>query len=128
MKIILIADDSPVIRKIARRIMEDMGFVVAEARDGSEAISICQDNMPDAVIIDWDMPGISGTEVIAQISRMDNSGTSKLIYCTSELLVPEMMKAKRAGASAFLMKPFNRQLLAQKFAEIGLLDSTEQAA
>lgn len=128
MKIVLIADDSPVIRKIGRRIMEDMGFIVTEARDGSEAISICQDNMPDVVIVDWEMPGMSGTEVIGQIARMENAESSKLIYCTSELLVPEMMRAKRAGASAFLMKPFNRKLLSQKFAEIGLLDSAEEAA
>jgi two-component system, chemotaxis family, chemotaxis protein CheY len=128
MKIILIADDSPVIRKVGRRLLEDMGFVVAEAVNGAEAIVFCRENMPDAAIIDWDMPGQSGIDVINEITSLPSGDVVKILFCTSALLVPEMTRAKRAGAKGFLMKPFSRRLLEQKLAEIGLLERRVTAA
>jgi two-component system, chemotaxis family, chemotaxis protein CheY len=128
MKIILIADDSPVIRKVGRRLMEAMGFVVAEALDGTEAIKFCRENMPDAAIIDWDMPGRSGIDVINEIAGLPSGDQIKILFCTSALLIPEMTKAKRAGAKGFLMKPFSRKLLEQKFVEIGLMEQRAGAA
>ena len=128
MKIVMIADDSPVIRKVARRLLEDMELVVVEAGDGAQAISMCRDNMPDIMIIDWDMPGRSGVDVVAEITRMPASENSVIFYCTSELNISEMTKAKRAGARGFLMKPFNRKILLRKFMEVGVLNADEQAA
>ena len=128
MKIVLLADDTPVIRKVGTRLLEDLGFVVMQASDGREALALCRDNMPDAAIIDWDMPDMAGIDVIGEIARLPEAIDTKLIYCTSETLVSEMMRAKRAGASAFLLKPFNRALLAQKLEETGLLAETGVAA
>lgn len=128
MKIVMIADDSPVIRKVARRLLEDMELVVVEAGDGAQAISMCRDNMPDILIVDWDMPGRPGVDVVAEIARMPAAENTAIFYCTSELVIPEMTKAKRAGAKGFLMKPFNRQILLKKFMEFGLLNEGEQAA
>ncbi|HSO46991.1 MAG TPA: response regulator [Rhizobiaceae bacterium] len=120
MKIILVADDAPVIRKVARRLLQDMGFVVVEAETADQVLSICRDNMPDAVLLDYDMPGMKSIEIIPEIVRMQSGHECKVIYCTSEMLVPEMTRAKRAGAKAFLMKPFNRKILSYKLAEAGL--------
>lgn len=128
MKIVMIADDSPVIRKVARRLLEDMELVVVEAGDGAQAISMCRDNMPDILIIDWDMPGRSGVDVVAEIARMPASENTVIFYCTSELNISEMTKAKRAGAKGFLMKPFNRTIIHKKFMEVGVLNPDEQAA
>ncbi|MEM7465042.1 MAG: response regulator [Pseudomonadota bacterium] len=128
MKIVMIADDSPVIRKVARRLLEDMELVVVEAGDGAQAISMCRDNMPDILIIDWDMPGRSGVDVVAEIARMPASENTVIFYCTSELNISEMTKAKRAGAKGFLMKPFNRTILHKKFMEVGVVNPDEQAA
>ena len=120
MKIFLIADDAPVIRKVMRRILEDIGFVVVEAMDAAQAQQICVNNIPDAILVDWDMPGMKSLEFIQWLSpRMKEHG-GKILYCTSEVLVPEMAKAKRAGADAFLLKPFNRQMIIDKLDEIGL--------
>lgn len=124
----MVADDSPVIRKVARRLLEDMKFVVVEAVDGEEAMMLARDNMPDAMLIDWEMPGMSGLELITQLAAMHEAADTKLVYCTSEMLLAEMTRAKRAGAHGFLMKPFNRAVLAEKFAELGLLDTPQQAA
>ena len=130
MKIFLIVDDSPVIRKVANRILTDMGFVVVEAADGSEALEKCRYNMPDAVLIDWDTPNMSGIEFLEQFKTIKGSKEARVIYCTSEIMVSEMTKAKRAGANAFMMKPFNRKILQTKLREAGIEDrnlSTEAA-
>lgn len=128
MKIFMIVDDSPVIRKVGRRIIEDMGFVVVEAGDGDEALRLVRDSMPDAILVDWDMPGLTGLELIREIVLMPGAENTKILYCTSELMVPEMTKAKRSGASGFIMKPFNRRVLKEKFQDVGLMDDVGEAA
>jgi len=120
MKIILVADDAPVIRKVARRLLQDMGFVVVEAETGDEVVAFCRDNMPDAVLLDYDMPGMKSIDVIGEIAHMPDAGMCKILYCTSELLISEKTRAKRAGASGFMLKPFNRKILSQKLAETGI--------
>ncbi len=127
MKIILVADDSPVIRKVARRLLEDMGFVVVEAETGDEVLATCRANMPDAVLLDWDMPGVKSIDVIQDVVRMPGAETCKILYCTSEMLVPEMTRAKRSGANGFLMKPFNRKTLAYKLGEAGVFANNRAA-
>lgn len=128
MKLFMIADDSPVIRKVGRRILEDMGFVVVEAADAIEAQHKCNDNMPDAILVDWDMPGMSGLELVGWLGAHPGAEKLKIIFCTSEIMVSEMTRAKRAGAHGFLMKPFNRNIIASKLAEIGLIDGQQLAA
>ena len=59
MKSCLIVDDSSVIRKVARRILEDMDFIVDEAEDGQEAYEKCAQEMPDVILLDWQMPIMS---------------------------------------------------------------------
>lgn len=128
MKIFMIADDSPVIRKVLRRIVEDLGFIVVEATDGLDAQQKCAENLPDGIFIDWDMPGQSGLELIQWLNPYMKERNGKMIYCTSQLMIPEMTKAKRAGADGFLMKPFDQKMIADKFLEVGLLESQPAAA
>ena len=64
MKTCLVVDDSRVIRKVARRVLEDIGFYIAEASDGLEALAWCRTEMPDAVLLDWNMPVMSGIEFL----------------------------------------------------------------
>jgi two-component system chemotaxis response regulator CheY len=128
MKIILVADDSPIIRKVARRLLTDMGFVVTEAESSDQVLSACRDNMPDAIILDWDMQGENTVELIPQVLRMPHGANCTIIFCTSEMMVLEMTRAKRAGASGFMMKPFNRKILAAKLAEVGVMPEALPAA
>ena len=120
MKIFLIVDDSPVIRKVANRILSDLGFVCIEAADGDEALEKCKYEMPDAILLDWDTPGMSSLEFLSSFSDLEGHSSVRIIYCTSEIMVSEMTKAKRAGANAFMMKPFNRSILQTKIREAGL--------
>lgn len=116
------------VRKVARRLIEDLGFIVVEARNGDEAFQTCRDNMPDAALIDWDMPGSDPIETIRQIRLLPDAADLRVLYCTSEILLPEMTKAKRAGANGFLLKPYNRKLLVQKLIETGILGQPQRAA
>ncbi|MCO5133025.1 MAG: response regulator [Phyllobacteriaceae bacterium] len=128
MKIFMIADDSPVIRKVAKRIIEDLGFIVVEAADGLQAQALCADNMPDGILVDWDMPGMDGLELIQWLAAYPKAEKLKVLFCTSEVNVPLMTRAKRAGADGFLLKPFNRHMIASKFGEVGLLEEPPVAA
>lgn len=124
----MIVDDSPVIRKVLRRILEDMGIVVVETGDVAEAQQMCAESMPDGILVDWDMPGEDTIEFVSWLSpRMKEHG-GKVLYCTSEIMVVEMTKAKRAGADGFLLKPFDREIIRNKMYEIGLLENTQYAA
>ena len=127
MRIVMIADDSPVIRKVGRRLLEDMGFVVVDAVDGNQAIEVCRDNMPDIIVMDRSMPGPDSVDLIREITMLPGGDDTKILYCLSEVMVAEMTKAKRAGAAGFLMKPFDRAVLEEKLAEAGI-EAREQAA
>ncbi|MCB1465157.1 MAG: response regulator [Nitratireductor sp.] len=128
MKIFMIVDDSPVIRKVARRIIEDLGFVAVEAEDGEQAISMARENMPDGIMVDWQMPGLSGVDTLQELMTLPGASHVKVLFCTSAIMVPEMTKAKRAGASGFIMKPFDRRIISEKLIEVGLLEPIGQAA
>lgn len=120
MKTFLLVEDAPVIRKVANRILSDMGFLVVEAADGVSAIEICRNNIPEAMIVDWSLPNMSGIDFIQEFRRLPGSEATKILYCTSEIVIPDMTRAKRAGAHAFLMKPFNREILDFKLQEAGV--------
>lgn len=128
MKIFMIADDSPVIRKVGRRLIEDMGLVVVEAENASQAQSMCVENMPDGILVDWDMPGMASLELIEWLKHYPQAEHTKIIFCTSEMMVSEMTRAKRSGAHGFLLKPFNRQMLVNKLEEVGLIEAKPAAA
>ncbi|MBL4600188.1 MAG: response regulator [Rhizobiaceae bacterium] len=127
MQVIMVVDDSPVIRKVADRLLRDLGFIVIEAADGNEALNLCSHKMPDAIMVDWDLPTMSGTEFIRELRQLDNASDAKVLYCTSEMMIAEMTRAKRAGASGFLMKPFDRNILATKLSEVGIVPEPQAA-
>jgi len=64
MKTCLVVDDSSVIRKVARRILEGLDFQISEAENGEEAIEACRQHIPDAVLLDWNMPKMDGYEFL----------------------------------------------------------------
>ncbi|WP_333587848.1 response regulator [Phenylobacterium sp.] len=120
MRTCLIVDDSRVIRKVARRILEDMGFDAAEAADGAEALSWCRTAMPDVVLLDWNMPVMNGLEFLRRL-RMEPGGEGpKVIFCTVENETPAIREALAYGADEYIMKPFDSDIVAAKFAEAGL--------
>jgi two-component system, chemotaxis family, chemotaxis protein CheY len=121
MKTCLVVDDSSVIRKVARRILEDMSFAVEEAADGQEALEKCRAGMPDSIFLDWNMPVMDGLEFLKALRAEPNGNEPKVVFCTTENDVAHIAKAMRAGANEYIMKPFDRQIVEAKFAEVGLV-------
>jgi two-component system, chemotaxis family, chemotaxis protein CheY len=121
MKRCLVVDDSRVIRKVARRILEDLAFEVEEAGDGLEALQACRRRMPDAILLDWTMPVMTGIDFLRQL-RVERGGDSPtVVFCTTENDVARIAEAIKAGADEYMMKPFDGDILASKFAEAGLV-------
>lgn len=115
MRSCLIVDDSSVVRKVARRILEDLDYVVDEAEDGQEAIDKCRLEMPDAILLDWNMPIMSGLEFLKLLRTYIGGEKPRVIYCTIENDVGAIAMALKAGANDYMMKPFDRKVLEAKF-------------
>ena len=121
MKTCLVVDDSGVVRKIARRILEGLGFTVVEAEDGEKALEACRLAMPDAVLLDWNMPVMDGYDFLVHLRRMPDGNMPKVVFCTTENGIDHISRALDAGANEYIMKPFDKDIVAAKFQEVGLL-------
>jgi two-component system chemotaxis response regulator CheY len=120
MRTCLIVDDSRVIRKVARRILEDLGFEIAEAADGMEALAWCRAAMPDAVLLDWNMPVMNGLDFLRAMRAEPGGQAPKVVFCTVENDLQHINQALETGADEYIMKPFDGDIIASKFAEVGL--------
>ena len=121
MKTCLVVDDSGVVRKIARRILEGMEFTVIEAEDGAVALEACKRALPDAVLLDWNMPVMDGFEFLVQLRRMPGGDQPKVVFCTTENDIDHISRALNAGANEYIMKPFDKDIVTAKFQEVGLI-------
>ncbi|WGD52848.1 response regulator [Bradyrhizobium sp. CB1650] len=121
MKTCLVVDDSSVVRKIARRILEGLEFEVTEAEDGAKALEICRQKLPDAVLLDWNMPVMDGFEFMGHMRRLPGGDQPKVVFCTTENNVAHIAQALSGGANEYIMKPFDKDIIADKFAEVGLI-------
>ena len=121
MKQVLIVDDSRVIRKVAQRILQSLGFLTREAENGLEALNACRVMMPDAILLDWNMPVMDGITFLETLRAHKDGLKPKVLFCTTENEVPQIARAMQSGADEYIMKPFDREILASKFEEVGLL-------
>jgi two-component system chemotaxis response regulator CheY len=121
LKTCLVVDDSRVIRKVARRILEDLGFETAEAADGMEAMAWCRSSMPEAVLLDWNMPVMDGLEFLRQLRREPGGAAPVVVFCTVENDLEHITQALEAGADEYIMKPFDGDIIAAKLELAGLL-------
>jgi two-component system, chemotaxis family, chemotaxis protein CheY len=121
MSLCLVVDDSRVVRKVARRIVEDLGFSCEEAEDGQKAYDFCANKMPDAVLLDWNMPVI---EFLEKLRQMPGGDVPKVIFCTTENDMAHIQRAMMAGANEYIMKPFDSEIIVSKFSQIGLTDAS----
>ena len=121
MKTFLVVDDSGVVRRVARRILERLSFGVDEAANGRIALEACQARMPDAVLLDWNMPEMSGIEFLRRLRRAPGGTAPIVVFCTTEGDIAHIQEAIGAGASDYIVKPFDDAILRAKLRTVGLL-------
>src|ERR1700710_2431215 len=117
----LVVDDSRVVRKVARRILESNGFAVIEAADGQIALDTCRESMPDCVLLDWNMPVMDGITFLHALRKEFGPDKPPVLFCTTENDMKHIEAAISAGAQEYIMKPFDEEILTGKFAQVGLL-------
>mgnify|MGYP002714402760 FL=1 len=117
----LIVDDSRIIRKVARRIVEGLGYEVDEAADGAEALAYCTGAMPDVLLIDWNMPVMDGLSFLRRLRELPGGDRPKALFCTIETRPERIAEALAAGADDYVMKPFDGEILQSKLAEVGAI-------
>jgi two-component system, chemotaxis family, chemotaxis protein CheY len=117
----LVVDDSRVVRKVARRILETHGFTVEEAKDGDCALDACRRRLPGCVLLDWNMPVMNGIEFLKALRREFGPDEPPVLFCTTETDISCIEQAIEHGAQEFIMKPFDEDILLGKFAQVGLL-------
>ncbi len=121
MKHCLIVDDSAVIRKVAKRIMESLSLRITEAEDGEQAMAACREQMPDAVLLDWNMPVMDGYAFLRELRKMPGGDIPKVLFCTTENDVSAIARAIHAGADEYVMKPFDKEIMTAKLEEVGMI-------
>ena len=121
MRTCLIVDDSRMIRRVAGRIVKDLGFEVIEAVDGQDALDKCIMEMPDAVLVDWAMPIMDGFDFVKALRDLPSGDEPTVVFCTSVRDVERIVEALAAGADEYIMKPFDSDIIESKFALAGLV-------
>ena len=121
MRTCLVVDDSSVVRKIARRILTELGFDVIEAEDGEKALEACFVALPEAILLDWNMPVMDCIDFLCNLRRLPNGDAPKVVFCTTENDVAHIARALEAGANEYIMKPFDKDIIAIKLQEVGLI-------
>ena len=120
MKQCLVVDDSKVIRKVARHILETLDFAVEEASDGEEALAAVRLAVPDVILLDWNMPVMSGIQFLRSLAHEPLSVRPKVVFCTTENDLGHIRAAIDAGADEYVMKPFDRDTLESKLQLVGV--------
>jgi two-component system chemotaxis response regulator CheY len=121
MKTCLIVDDSKVVRKVALKIFEELGFVCSEAEDGQKAVDACTAQMPYVILLDWNMPVMNGIEFLKKLRTMPGGDVPKVMFCTTENDFSFIEQALAAGANEYIMKPFDKEIVQGKLDQIGAL-------
>ena len=113
MQRLMIADSSDIVRKVGKRILSELGFLIAEAGDSRDALRGCQTELPNFMIVDASLEG--ALDLIAAVRALPDGKGVKIFYCVIEADLKRMMAGKRAGADEFLLKPFDRKILTSVF-------------
>ncbi len=121
MKLCLVVDDSRVVRLVASQIVKELGFSVVEAEDGQKALDATKKAMPDVVLLDWNMPVMSGLEYLKALRALPGGAKPVVIFCTTENDISHIQQAISEGANEYIMKPFDRSIIQAKFEQVGIL-------
>jgi len=118
---VLVVDDFSTMRRIITNVLRQLGFDnIFEAEDGSKALQIIESERVDFVITDWNMPQMSGLDLLKAIRSSDNEQLSNIpvLMVTAEALQENIIAAAKAGVNNYIIKPFDANTLAEKINKI----------
>ena len=117
----LIVDDARAVRRVLRRSLEEIGIKVAEAADGVAALeALDADTEIELAIVDWNMPRMSGIELVRKLRALPHKQECRVLMVTTEAMEEQVLEALSAGADEYLMKPFTREAFYEKLALVGV--------
>lgn len=118
----LVVDDSRAMRSILTRLLSGLGFDVAQAGDGAEALQVLDaGTRPDVILVDWNMPVMDGLTFIKEVRARDELRDISLMMVTTESEQGQIVRALAAGAHEYVIKPFTDEVIAEKLALLGLV-------
>jgi two-component system chemotaxis response regulator CheY len=118
---VLVVDDSKAMRTILKRILESVGAIVEEAGNGQEGLEKLQPgSQPDIVLVDWNMPGMSGLDFVRAVRAHAHFQVLPLMMVTAETEKSQMGKALAEGANEYVMKPFTKEVIQEKLRILGI--------
>ncbi len=116
---ILIVDDFSTMRRIIKNLLNDLGYTnTAEAEDGNSALAVLAQGQFDFVVTDWNMPGMTGIELLRAIRADDRFKTLPVLMVTAEAKREQIIEAAQAGVNGYIIKPFTAQTLEEKLGKI----------
>ncbi len=123
MKTCMIVDDSAVVRKLVRNILEPLKFDCSDAKNGEIALTACKTAMPELIMLDWNMPVMDGMEFLKQLRQTPGGDKPVVFFCTSECSIEHIKAAMAAGATDYVMKPFDSEIVVGKLVQNGIISA-----
>jgi two-component system chemotaxis response regulator CheY len=118
----LVVDDSRAMRAILTRLMSGLGFDVAQAADGAQALAVLDAGArPDVCLVDWNMPVMNGLEFVKSVRARADLRDVSLMMVTTESEQSQIVRALAAGAHEYVLKPFTDEVITEKLALLGLV-------
>ncbi len=120
----LVVDDSRAMRAILTRMLTGLGFDVAQAGDGAEALAVIEaGTIPQVVLVDWNMPVMDGLTFIKAVRAREELRDISLMMVTTESEQSQIVRALAAGAHEYVLKPFTAEVITEKLALLGLVNA-----
>ena len=116
---ILIVDDFSTMRRIIKNLLRDLGFSnTQEADDGQTALPMLQSGNFDFLVTDWNMPGMTGIDLLKAVRADEKLATLPVLLVTAEQKREQIIEAAQAGVNGYIVKPFTAEVLKEKIGKI----------
>lgn len=116
---ILIVDDFSTMRRIIKNLLRDLGFTnTFEADDGTTALPQLKDGQFDFLVTDWNMPGMTGIDLLKKVRQDEQLASLPVLMVTAEAKRDQIVEAAKAGVNGYVVKPFTAQILNEKIERI----------